>query len=287
MLVGQRSRHRIYPFHLHRPRTVPEAVKLYEDSSGAAAYMSGGIDVMAAMKTGARFDDIIHLGLLPHHDDIHERGDEIVINAGVTHEQFARNRALHAAYPQLVEGWARVANNRIRAKGTVIGNVMARKVGYDFSLAAIAAGAELDYVESRLGVSSIPAARAGELSPGDLITGIRFPRAKCLALVVQLDWKPVVAFALCFRRDAEGVAARLVVGTGFPATALSSLRLDRCVFDGASPGTAADLADALCASLPSPSNDWQASADYRKRLLKVLVRRAIEDIRLAGPQHAH
>ena len=286
MLIAQRSRHRIHPFRLHRPETAADAVTLHAGSKGVAAYMGGGIDLMAALKTGRRFDDVIHLGALSNRTSIEECGDNIVIGAGVTHDALARSVVLRRTYPRLAETWARLANNRIRLKGTIAGNLMAGNVSYDFLMVAIAADAQIDFIGSDLSCGSVAASRRAELGPADLIRGIRLPRSGCLALVVQLEWKPVVAFALSFRREQDAVVARLAVGAGFASVASSKIDLAHSVLDSPSPETASDLAEALCMSLPPPLTDWHAGSDYRRGLLRVLVRREIEQIRLAGPGHA-
>jgi carbon-monoxide dehydrogenase medium subunit len=241
---------------------------------------------MAALKTGRRLDDVIHLGALPNRTGIKECDDDIVIEAGVTHDALARSAILRRAYPRLAESWARLANNRIRIKGTIAGNLMAGNVSYDFLMVAIAADAQIDFISSRLSHGSVVASRRAELGPADLITGIRLPGSGCLALVVQLEWKPVVAFALSFRLEQDAVVARLAVGAGFASVASSKIDLGHSVLDSSSPETAPDLAEALCASLPPPLTDWHAGCDYRRNLLKVLVRREIEQIRFAGLGHA-
>ena len=153
-------------------------------------------------------------------------------------------------------------------------------------MVAIAADAHIDFIGPRLSCGSVAASRRAELGPADLITGIRLPASGCLALAIQLEWKPVVAFALSFRREQDAVVARLAVGAGFASVASSKIDLGHDVFDRASPETASDLAEALCASLPPPLTDWHAGSDYRQSLLKVLVRRKVEQIRLAEPNHA-
>jgi carbon-monoxide dehydrogenase medium subunit len=248
--------------------------------------MGGGIDLMAALKTGQRLDDVIHLEALPNRTGINECGDDIVVGAGVTHDALARSAVLRRAYPRLAESWAKLANNRIRIKGTIAGNLMAGNASYDFLMVAIVADAQIEFMTSRLSAGSVAASRRAELGPADLITGVRLPGSGCLALVVQLEWKPIVAFALSFRCGQDGVVARLAVGAGFASVACSQVGLKHSLFDSSSRETASDLAEALCAPLPSPLADWRAGSDYRRNLLKVLVRREIEQIHLTGLNHA-
>jgi len=284
MLVAQRSRHRIRPFRLHRPTTAEEAVALHAASSGSAAYMGGGIDLMAAFKRGAGPDNVIHLGLLPGWDSIVGREKEIALGAGTTHQQLADAPSIRSILPALCDAWSRVANNRIRVKGTVGGNLMAGNQSYDFPMAAVASGAELEFLDRHLVVRRISAARSADLPPGALLTAITLPRVRSLAYAVQLQWKPIVAFALSFRREQDDVVGRLVVGCGSASMAPSIIRLDHCLFGNSARETPLDIAERLCSSLPSPLSDWRASSEYRRHLLKVLVRREIEKIRAEGPR---
>jgi carbon-monoxide dehydrogenase medium subunit len=287
MLVAQRSRHRIHPFRLHRPQTAADAVALHAGSRGVAAYMGGGIDLMATLKTGRRLDDVIHLGALPDRTSINECGDDIFVGAGVTHDALAQSAVVRRSYPQLADRWAKLANNRIRIKGTLGGNLMAGNVSYDFPMVAVAADAQIEFMTSRQSWGSVAASRRAELGCTDLVTGIKLPGSGCLALVVQLEWKPIVAFALSFRRERDGIVVRLAVGTGFASVAFSQISLAHDVIEGFSRGTASDLSEALCRSLPPPLTDWRAGSEYRQNLLKVLIRREIEQIRLEGPDHAN
>jgi carbon-monoxide dehydrogenase medium subunit len=245
--------------------------------------MGGGIDLMAELKTGAGPDNVIHLGLLPGWNSIVEREKEIVLGAGTTHQQLADAASIRAMLPGLCDVWSGVANNRIRLKGTVAGNLMARNQSYDFPIVAAAAGAELEFLDRHLVVRRISAAGLAELPDGALLTSITLPRIRYLAFAVQLQWKPIVAFALCFRREQGAVVGRLVVGCGYGGMALSTVRLDHCLFDNSARETQQDIAELLCSSLPSPLSDWRASSDYRRHILQVLVRREIEKIRAAGP----
>jgi CO/xanthine dehydrogenase FAD-binding subunit len=245
--------------------------------------MGGGIDLIATLKTGAGPDNIIHLGLLPGRDSIVEREKEIALGAGTTHQQLADAASIRSILPTFCEVWSRVANNRIRVKGTVAGNLMARNQSYDFPMVAVASGGEIEFLDGHLAVKRVDAARTAELPHGALLTSIILPRVRSLAFVVQLEWKPIVAFALSFRREQDEVVGRLAVGCGYASMAFSTVRLDHCLFGNSARETPLDIAERLCSPLPSPLSDWRASSEYRRHILKVLVRREIEKIRASGP----
>jgi aerobic carbon-monoxide dehydrogenase medium subunit len=281
-LVAQRSRHRIRPFRLHRPETAAQAVQMRAGSTGRAAYMAGGIDVMARMKTGNRLDDVIYLNAVRDWTSIVPGDDAIYIGAGVTHQLLADGSAVRAAYPDLCAAWSSVANNRVRVKGTVAGNLMARNPAYDFWMAAVAVGADVRYLGTDFVERDLPVEKLSGLPEQALVTRIVLPSTPCLAFAVQLQWKPVVSFALSFRREQDAAVGRLAVGCGFEGPAHSKVTLQHGLFDQHPRETPADLAERFCEALPPPSSDRFGSAEYRRHTLRVLVRREIERFRAAG-----
>jgi len=247
--------------------------------------MAGGIDLIAAMKAGDTPDDVIYLRALPDWTGIVESGDSILIGAGVTHQELSDSAAIRAAHPGLAEAWSQVANNRIRLKGTLAGNLMAHNPAYDFHIAAIALGAEVQFLDAHLAPRRLPVEALGELPDGALATHIVLPKQPSLAFAVQLQWKPILSFALSFRREQEQVVARLAAGCAHASSAFSSVTLEHGYFASLGDATARDITERLCAALPPPRSDWRASAGYRSHLLKVLVHREIERVRATGPRH--
>jgi len=275
MLVAQRSRFRIQPFRLHRPQTAEQAAAAYFGCGGRRAYMAGGIDLIATMKMGVTPDDVIYLRALPDWSRIVESEDLILIGAGVTHQELADNALVRSTYPGLSEAWSQVANNRIRFKGTLAGNLMSGNPAYDFRIAAIALVAEVQFLDASLAPRRMPIDGLAELPAGALVTHIVLPKQPCLAFSVQLQWKPILSFALSFRREQEAVVARLAVGCAYASSATSSIALVRSE-------TGRDISEQLCAAMPPPISDWRASSGYRSHLLKVLVHREIERVRTMG-----
>lgn len=252
------------------------------ESAGVSTYMAGGIDVVATLKTGALLTDVIHLRSIPEWSSIVERQDSIAIAPGVTHRDFADSRLLRQFYPDLCAAWSTFANNRIRIKGTLAGNLMARNPAYDFAMVAVAAGARLEYLDCNRMSGQVPAERLAQIPQAALLTQIMVPREPWLAFTLRCDWKPIVSLALSFRRAQGEVIGRLAVGSGYHAVSWSDLRLEHGLFDRSAREAAAGIAELLCGGLPEPISDWRASSEYRRHLLNVLVRREIERIRATG-----
>jgi len=133
----------------------------------------------------------------------------------------------------------------------------------------------VQFLDAGLVSRRLPVGSLAELPAGALVTHIVLPKQPSLAFAIQLQWKPIVSFALSFRREQETVVARLVVGCAHASSAAASVTPERGE-------TARETAERLCAALPPPRSDWRASAGYRSHLLKVLVHREIERVRATG-----
>jgi CO/xanthine dehydrogenase FAD-binding subunit len=286
MLVAQRSRHRIRPFRLYRPKTAEEAVSLHAASTGRAEYMGGGIELIAAMKSGARTGEVIHLGALPGWNTVIKSEDAIALGAGVTHQALADSHMVRASYPGLCDVWAAVANVRVRLKGTLAGSLMAGNPSHDFPVAAIAVGAELEFLGSDLLVRRVRAAQKSELPRHALLTRILLPRTQVLGFAMQLQWKPIISFALTFLIENDNIVGRLAVGCGYHSVVSASTNLEQDLFGRNARDLSTDIAERLCSGLPAPVSDWRASSQYRSHILKVLIGREIAKIREARPSHA-
>jgi len=276
MLIGQRSRHLIQPFRLHRPTREAEAVAIFSSSRGAASYMSGGVDLINRLKSGRDIDDIIYLGNIPDRKAINLSGDDLYLGAGVTHDTLAKSAVVSECLASLAETWSRVANPRIRLKGTIGGNLMARDVSYDFPIVALALGATLELEIAQAKTTLVDAENLADVGYSDLLKRIRIPDVKRKSLILELGWKPIIAFGLGFSHEGAYVTnIRLSVGSGFSSFQFSEIRLDTPVSQASMRAGSVRFTERLMTGLPSPTQDWNASAAYRHRLLTTLIRRKL------------
>jgi carbon-monoxide dehydrogenase medium subunit len=258
-------------------------VALFAASAGAASYMSGGIDLINRMKSGCSIDDVIHLGAIPDRSLIDLSGDELSIGAGVTHEAIATSRLIRDCASSLCDAWSPVANIRVRMKGTVGGNLMARDLSYDFQIVAIALGATFDFVTATSGLKQIDAAGLDQTGKSDLLTRIRIPQVAMQSMALELRWKPHLAFALSFLHEGNYVKRiRLSAGSGFDRFCCSNINLDTPLTATSIQTRSTEFADRLVSDLPAPAEDWKATANYRRRLLTTLVGRKLVDTQGAG-----
>lgn len=255
------SRHRIGPFSLHRPVTAAEAYEVLNRYGTRAVAMGGGVDLSNRLKSGERIDHIVYLRDASDLTRIVRREGWLRVGAAVTHQQFTRDPAVGRALPDLVMAWHTIGNPRVRAAGTLGGNLITAAPHYDVGPLVAAAGARLIY----------------EDKAQRLLSHIDFPIDGRLALGYETAYKPVVSVAVAALQDTTGSwRGRAVVGCAYPEPATAALRGTDDV--GELVDASRELARSVCQDLPAPVDDHVASAAYRRRLIEVLVRRLLAEI---------
>jgi carbon-monoxide dehydrogenase medium subunit len=113
--------------------------------------------------------------------------------------------------------------------------------------------------------------------PGEMVTEVRVPKLSSDHVWSYLkfrrraqDWATVGVAALA-RRSNGGVADPAIALVNMGATPLRAAQAEAAWAAGAAdPGANADEG-------PEPESDTNASADFRRHLVRVLVRRAVEE----------
>ncbi|MPY99398.1 MAG: hypothetical protein GEU97_15620 [Actinophytocola sp.] len=249
------SRHRVAPFTLHRPATASEAGELLQRYGSHAVAMGGGVDLSNRLKLGERVDHVAYLRGAADLTRIEQDTGSLRVGAAVTHQEFANHTLVKRALPDLAAVWRRLGNPRVRACGTLGGNLITADAHYDVAALLAATGARLIYS---------PATQR-------LLTHIEFPADARVVLRYETAYKPAASVAIALSDRGAGTwRVRIVVGCAYPEPAVGE-----CV---GSAGGGAELAHALVRGLPEPVDDHVASAAYRRRLITVIARRLVADL---------
>jgi aerobic carbon-monoxide dehydrogenase medium subunit len=272
-LAVHRSRKMISEFRLRRPRSPSEAVEMRAETGNGAVFMAGGIDLVNRMKFGEPVSEVIYLGGVAGLGTIAETAGTLHLGSLVTHYQLETSEIVRERLPALAETWQEVANIRIRYKGTIGGNVMTADPAYDFTLAAMAAGAELHFLGTD-GTARTSAMDMNGRKPHGLLTAITLPMARRLRLAFDRSLRPAVTLALGLDLDnGKVVAGRIAIGCAFAVPLAATLPLDEPLPPREVAQRSAILAHDVAVSLPEPVNNGHASAHYRRRMIEVLLRR--------------
>jgi aerobic carbon-monoxide dehydrogenase medium subunit len=240
-----------------------------------AKLLAGGHSLIPAMRLRvARPALLVDIGRLDGLSYVREDGDTIGIGALTRHHDVATSSVLREHCDVLAGAAAQVGDPQVRHRGTIGGSVAHGDPASDLPTVLLALDAEF-VVTGPGGERTVAAADFFQgvfttaLGPQDVLTEIRVPRATGTYLKFNRraqDWATVGVAAVRVNGDVR-------VGlTSMGPTPLRATGVEEALASGADAPTAA----ALAAEGTSPSDDTNGSADYRRHLAHVLVRRALE-----------
>ncbi len=246
-----------------------EAVEFFGDGQGVTV-IGGGTVVTPLLTHGVLWPKVVLMLHAAGLAAIVGRGtvDRGILEIGAT----ARLAAVAEVAPEPLASAARIPDYEIRGQATVGGNLM---IGGDLQAALVAMGARVRTAGA--GGERVEPVEDFIVAPwGRLVLSIEVDRPLAGAFVQQRrrhsHTHPVLTVAVARRADGVHVAVGALAERA-PAVACPSVA--RALAGGASPREAA----AQVLGDVRPEDDPLASAWYRRRVLPVLVARALEQLR--------
>jgi carbon-monoxide dehydrogenase medium subunit len=275
-------------FDVHKATSVKEAVQLRGLFGEDAAVYAGGTELLLAMKLGvARWPHLIDVKPIASLREISASQDTLRIGATATHWDIERDPAVTKALPAFARLEANVANVRVRAAGTLAGNLAFAEPHADPPALLMALGARV-VLEGAGGSRSLPIA--------DFITGMYQTAIAAdeiiVAIEVPLPAKDVGIAYVKFQileRPSVGVAAVATVRggrfVGAPTVVVGAVdEMARQVpteqFAGADArdaGTRDAIAEAARGAV-EPTADLAGSVEYKRHLVGVFAQRAVDSL---------
>ncbi|HVT66221.1 MAG TPA: FAD binding domain-containing protein [Trebonia sp.] len=265
----------IPPFELRRPQTLAEALALV--AGGGTAYC-GGTELIAAMKLGImRPEVLVDLKPLPGLRGITRRDGRVRIGGCTTHREVAGSPVIARHAAALAIATSQLGNLRVRATGSLGGNLCFAEPRSDVAAALAALGASVELTSaSGQREELVEDFLAGPFTTtrhdDELLTAIFVPATagRSHYLRFQPGEYPTATVGLL-----AGPQVRVAVGAvGGQAQVF---RFDR--LDDVSPGQIAARADIL--------PDRQGGEDYKRHLVAVLTGRALDEARSALDEGGH
>lgn len=271
----------------HKPSTVEEALQLLRSATGRSVVMAGGTWLNGESPRGvSAVVDISALGL----NRIEQRVSPatIRIGASVTLEDLYRYFVEIRGLDVLSITAAATAPLNIRNQATIGGTVVTADSSSPLVTALLACDAELriEADESRrMSLSAFLAYRDRLMSQPLLITHIVLPvpsvdthSAYERVARTPKDYPIVCAVAKCATKD--GIAGNMRIAVG--GVAALPMRLDAAEYalEKKEVSQYLDAAVNEAVQLLEPLSDWQGSAQYRRSMAQILIKRAVK--RTAG-----
>lgn len=280
----------MYPaqFDYHTPGSIKEALDLLGKHKDEAKLLAGGHSLLPAMKFRlARPAHLVDLRKVPGLSGIKEDGGTLVIGAMTTHYAVESSAAVKSKWAVLAATAALIGDPMVRNMGTIGGSLAHADPAADYPATIIALNAEM-VVEGAKGKRTIKVddffkgLMTTAVGADEILTEVRVPALAANQSAAYMKFPhPASRFAVV------GVAAVLTVdggtcskasigitGAGTHATRAKGV-------EAAIAGKALDAASIQAAAEKAPDGvdvqaDLQGSVDYKRHLLKVFAKRAIE-----------
>lgn len=272
-----------------RPASLSEAISLLSGSDGSYA-LSGGTDLAVAMRHGGTRPDLIvdikAIAELKSSIEVSDGNFTIAANTVMT--DLENDEIVRSRLPGLVEAAEVVGSVQIRNRATLSGNLCNASPAADTPPVLMALRAEL-LSQGPSGSRTISMDdffveyRTTALEPGELVTAIRIPAppekssSSFLKLGVRRAMEiSVVCVGASIEIGESGEITSAGIGLGSVAPTTFRPAEAEAVLVGQAPtqelfARAGEAAGDQC----SPIDDLRASAEYRKAMVPVLVRRAL------------
>jgi len=269
------------------PTSLDEAVALLQQHGDDAKILAGGHSLLPLMKLRLAAPALlVDLAQIPDLSYIRDQGDHVAIGAMTTYVELEDSEVLQRRIPLLVEATGMIGDPQVRNRGT-LGGAMAH---------ADPAG-DMPVVVSALGGSVIAHGPNGDrtidvadffqdiftsaLEPDEIITEVRVQAHDNPAQNYQkfrrrmIDWA-IVGCAVNVVRSNGSIGSASIALTNVGPTPMRAPAAEQAL-QGQPANTdsvrqAAELADQGL----EPSADLNASTAYKKHLVRVMTRRALE-----------
>jgi carbon-monoxide dehydrogenase medium subunit len=273
-------------FEIHQPSTALEASQMLAHYGEEAGIYAGGTELLLAMKHSAlNYRHLIDLKVVPGLNSIEMRDGALEIGATSTHRSIERSAHVLRHQPVLAEMESHVANVRVRATGTLGGNLCFAEPHSDPATLLLVLNGSVR-VESAAGSREMPmsefvgGAYASNLQPGEILTKIKVPCTKptyrAAYMKFQVHERPTLGMGLWLDTPDGGntiISARVAAGCvcPFPSRNPDAEKLLTGSHDDVE-GNLSEAADVI-ADAADLVDDHEGSAEYKRHLIYVFLQR--------------
>lgn len=275
-------------FEVHRAASVEEAIELRRRFGDDAALYAGGTELLMAMKLGlARWPHLIDVKPIAELREVAATPTTLRIGATATHRTLERDPLVARMLPAFARLERNVANVRVRAAGTIGGNLAFAEPHADPPALLTALGASV-VLQGSAGSRTMPIGKfitgmyETALGPDELIVAIEVPvpapGARATYLKFQILERPSVGVAVVATvKDGRFVGAPRVVVGAVDEIPRPVPTKDLAGADPRDPRTAEALAEAARSAV-DPVADLAGSVEYKRHLVGVFARRALASV---------
>jgi len=281
------------PLAYFAPKSLTQALSLLQKHEGQGKIVAGGTDLIVRMKKGLMSPRVL-IDITGIRELRRIERDElggVIVGATTCLSDIAENPMIRATCPMIADGVSVIGSVQVRNLGTIGGNICNASPAADSLPSLIALGGEIKIVSQEgtrwhdvehffvgpgqtvLKASEIVSEiRIPPLSPGTRSMYLKEGR------VVGVDLA-VVSVALALRMKNGGLCEHISIVLGAVAPTPIRVPTAESILRGREVSTdLIEKASHICAEASQPITDVRSSAEYRRRLVRVLVKRGLEKL---------
>jgi carbon-monoxide dehydrogenase medium subunit len=273
-------------FEYHAPTSLDAAIALLSRYKDDAKILSGGQSLIPLMKLRlSEPGTLIDIARIPGLAGVREKDGKIEIGAATVHHDVATSALLRDKCPFVAEAAADIGDQQVRNKGTLGGSLAHSDPAADYPAVMLALDADI-LIKGPGGPRAVKATGffqdlfTVDLASDELIVGVQFAPVKAAAYA-KLHQRAShfaivgVAAALDLKSGTIQGARVGLTGASSHATRLANVEqalagkpLSKATIEAAAKAAGADLA--------SVNSDIHATESYRRAMIPVFTRRALE-----------
>jgi carbon-monoxide dehydrogenase medium subunit len=273
----------------YEPTSVEQAIATLERYADEAKVIAGGQSLLILLAEGLiQPEALVALHRIDSFSDIQETDHSLLIGANVTHQRIHTSQCLRSRLPLLAEVTGSVATVQVRNRGTLCGSVAHGFPLSDPPAALLALDAEA-CISGPEGDRVVPLNEfflgflTTQLQPTEILTHLRIPQPgpRTGTAYETLRTRPLdfpiagVATRLTLAKDGRCTLARVALTGGGSTPARASAAEALLEGQHVTDELIAEVGESV-AKEAEPAADIDGSESYKRRVLGVLTRRALE-----------
>ncbi len=281
------------PIKFIEPTELSEAISLLDQHGDDAKIIAGGTSVVLMLQQRLVAPSVlISLGRIPNYDFIRLESDELHIGALTNLRDLERSGIVSTFCPALAHTFHVVANVRVRNQATIGGNLASADYAADPPAMLTALEARVQVLGSET-KREIPLDEfflgfyTTALEPNEILTEIIIPKLPASARAayqkytsISAEGRPCVALGAVADFESDGRCRNLRLAVGAAVETSQRVREAEAMAHGhiLTDELVAAIAEEYARTL-DPLADVRGSAWYRREMIRVFVKRALEEVR--------
>lgn len=273
-------------FEYQRATSLDEAISLLQQSGGEGKFLAGGHSLIPLMKLRLSEPGVlIDISRIDQLKGIRETNGKISVGAATTHTEVAESDLIKRLCPIVSEAAGEIGDPQVRNRGTLGGSLAHSDPAADYPAVMVALDAEI-HIKGPDGWRTVQAGDffqgmfTVDLAEDEIIAGAQFAPAKNAAYV-KLHQKAshyaIVGVAAVLEMDGNVCSSARIGLTGASTHAQRLTNVEAMLAGKELTQANIDAAAAVAGDgLEDVNSDIHASEEYRRAMVKVFTRRAIE-----------